>query len=562
MDEIAEAQHSFKLVESDESEVSKPMLPRIFFHPPREDDSLICLEPEMHNQIVLDELLDEQWRESRAYLVPVLLILLAAFYVDGWFVGPGWHFPTLFFTTLAVTIAIMAVLGLFYWVFWIKLASAFRPNRISMLDTGFEHYRQHKRWRTNGKFIYWSQVARVFVLNEEDYDRIGSIAFELYPEDSELPPDRFCLPLAAFGPKNFDKLFSGLKRHLPAEKIDESLLTQWESLHPKIESNVSGGISGEQNLLSYTTLWLGVLQNSKPRVKTSALEPGSKLQGGIYEIVSRIGMGGQATVYLATAADDFSLRHRVALKEFILPVHAGQDAVRRFALQVEREVTLLARLENEHIVRLVDSFVEDWRIYLVQQYLEGDSLQNIVEKKGSFSEDETIELALQMCNALNYLHNLAPPIVHRDFTPHNLMLCSDGKVRLIDFNVAFQPEFNTGKTIVGKRNYIPPEQFRGQASIESDIYALGGTLLFLLTGRDPEPLSQSFPVKVLPEISEGLNQIVARATALAIEERYRSVEELSGDLKKRAESPGKSRLKKRAEGPGKILGEGPGKIPA
>jgi eukaryotic-like serine/threonine-protein kinase len=141
-----------------------------------------------------------------------------------------------------------------------------------------------------------------------------------------------------------------------------------------------------------------------------------------------------------------------------------------------------------------------------------------------------------MCNALNYLHNLVPPIVHRDFTPHNLMMCTDGRVRLIDFNVAFQPELNTGKTIVGKRNYIPPEQFRGQASIESDIYALGGTLFFLLTGRDPEPLSQSFPINVLPELKEELNQIVARATALAIEERYRSVEELSGDLEK--QSPG------------------------
>src|SRR5215472_2594447 len=134
MDEVAEAQKALKSVELDESEASKPTLPHIFFHPPRDDDSLICLEPEMHNQIVLDELLDEQWRESRAYLAPVASVLLAAFYIDGWLIGPGWHFPTLFFTTLAVTMAIMAVLGLLYWMFWIKLASAFRPNRISMLD--------------------------------------------------------------------------------------------------------------------------------------------------------------------------------------------------------------------------------------------------------------------------------------------------------------------------------------------------------------------------------------------------------------------------------------------
>jgi serine/threonine-protein kinase len=110
------------------------------------------------------------------------------------------------------------------------------------------------------------------------------------------------------------------------------------------------------------------------------------------------------------------------------------------------------------------------------------------------------------------------------------MLCKDGTLRLIDFNVAYQSEFNSGKTIVGKRNYIPPEQFRGQASASSDIYALGGTLFFLLTGSDPEPLSQSWPKKMREEIREQLDRVIGKATALETAERYSAVNEVAKDL--------------------------------
>ena len=139
-------------------------------------------------------------------------------------------------------------------------------------------------------------------------------------------------------------------------------------------------------------------------------------------------------------------------------------------------------------------------------------------------------LAAQMCSILTYLHELAPPVVHRDFTPDNLILNKKGTLKLVDFNVAQQTELTTTGTVVGKHAYIPPEQFRGKPTTQSDIYALGATLFYLLTGQDPEPITASHPRAVQANTSEALDLIIARATALDTTVRYKSAVELSADL--------------------------------
>jgi serine/threonine protein kinase len=531
MEEFAKVDHIVESTESGRLAASDYSLPSIFFHAPRGNQSEIQFEPALQDRALIKDLIDQQWRESRNYALPVVLILASVFYFDGWLVGgPFWRFPMFFFTTLFGTIAIMFGLATSCWLVW-KACRLTHPNRVYLKDSGFELCGRHGNyWNMPLKFVYWSQIERVLVGSHEN-GRVGPLKFELY-SDGKPTGQSLCLPLAAFGPKNLEKLLSGLRRHLPPDKIDASVIEEWKSFHPRVESNIDYYQPDDPMQPSYTSIWLSVLQNSKARVKSSALEPGTKLQDGTYEIVSKLGGGGQGTVYLAKSNGYGQPHSQIALKEFILPVHAGEDAVRRVAFEVEREASLLSGLNHQQIVRMLDSFVEDWRIYLVQEYLEGDSLQNIVEQKGQLSEDEVVGLGLQMCEVLDYLHRQAPPIVHRDFTPHNLMLCLDGNLRLIDFNVAFQAEFNSGKTVVGKRNYIPPEQFRGQSSQASDIYALGSTLFYLLTGLEPEPLSQSFPMKVREEVREELNQIVGRATALELAERYSSARELANDLEK------------------------------
>jgi len=151
-----------------------------------------------------------------------------------------------------------------------------------------------------------------------------------------------------------------------------------------------------------------------------------------------------------------------------------------------------------------------------------------VEEKGPISEQLARDLAEQMCNILAYLHERA--IIHRDFTPDNLILTEDNVLKLIDFNVAQIQQVGTTGTIAGKHSYLPPEQFRGKASCQSDIYALGATLHFIVTAKDPEAISQSSPLEAGVEVSESFDKIVRTCTLLDLKKRYSDVHVVATDL--------------------------------
>jgi|AGTN01.2.fsa_nt_gi Serine/threonine protein kinase len=125
-----------------------------------------------------------------------------------------------------------------------------------------------------------------------------------------------------------------------------------------------------------------------------------------------------------------------------------------------------------------------------------------------------------------------PPIIHRDVTPDNLIFAKDGTIKLVDFTVAHQFESQRAATVVGKQCYMPPEQFRGQPTIESDIYALGCTLYFVITATDPEPMQPSRPVDVDSGISPRLSAIVEKATAFDAADRFHRVTEMAEELHK------------------------------
>lgn len=217
----------------------------------------------------------------------------------------------------------------------------------------------------------------------------------------------------------------------------------------------------------------------------------------------------------------------VVLKEYMLPVYVDMKARKQALERFENEARMLGRLMNESIVKLLDFFVEDHRAYLVLEYIAGDSLRRRVEKNGPVSEEEAVSLGLGMCDILEYLQEQIPPVVHRDFTPDNLLEGKNGRVKLIDFMVAQEGD-NSSVTsaVVGKQSYMPPEQFRGNASIRSDIYACGATLYFLLTGEDPEALSPSLVHLKRQDISNQLAEAIMKATALEETERFANAEQL------------------------------------
>jgi tRNA A-37 threonylcarbamoyl transferase component Bud32 len=323
-------------------------------------------------------------------------------------------------------------------------------------------------------------------------------------------------------------LLAALRRYLKPEQVDSSVR---EALNPC-------------DLSSYTQLWLTSLGNTPRRRLDGKLAPGQQLKNGSFEILEFLAAGGQANVYLASCASAcfeaappgetsaFAKTRAVVLKEFILPCHAGQDLSLRSLNNIVKEQELMQKLQHPKIVRCHDIFVEDHRCYLVLEHVDGRCLRSLVEETGPLAESEVLALAVQMAEILAHLHGQTPPVVHRDFTPENLMLSGNGVLKLIDFNVARELEENATRTMVGKHGYLPPEQFRGRSCPQSDIYALGATLYFLLTGEEPEPITCLHPALKEATVSPGLDAAVAHATELELSSRFSGAVELLHELKR------------------------------
>jgi len=128
---------------------------------------------------------------------------------------------------------------------------------------------------------------------------------------------------------------------------------------------------------------------------------------------------------------------------------------------------------------------------------------------------------------LKFLHSNDPPITHRDFTPDNLILNAEGMLKLIDFSVAKQVQSNVTGSVVGKPNFMAPEQFRGKPIPKSDLYSLGATMYYLLTGKEPEAILTSH---LGESFSQAMNDIVAKSTAIEADDRFESAQEMSTQL--------------------------------
>jgi len=283
----------------------------------------------------------------------------------------------------------------------------------------------------------------------------------------------------------------------------------------------------EPHTHGYTELWLQALSQPPKRERLTPLHEGAMLRDSQYEILGRLGVGGQGTAYAAREVDK---NHAVVLKEFILPVYVDVNVRRQSVEKMQNEAEILSRLNHNRIVKLIDFFIEDHRGYLVLERIDGQSLRQKVSESGRLSESEVRALALQMCEMLEYLHSLEPPVVHRDFTPENLILSKEGVLKLVDFNVAQQQESTATGTVVGKHCFISPEQFRGKPTSQSDIYSMGATLYYLLTGEDPEPITCSHPKQKVEGLSDNIDELVAKATALSAPKRYLNASDVRKDL--------------------------------
>ena len=207
-----------------------------------------------------------------------------------------------------------------------------------------------------------------------------------------------------------------------------------------------------------------------------------KVIDGKYKILEKVGAGGMAVVY---KGEHIYLKRPVAIK--VLPPDLAKNKV--FVERFFKEAETASRLDHPNIVKILDFGDEDGLLYLVMQYVEGETLERILHARGKLSLQEALSIALQILPALGYAHEKG--IVHRDIKPGNIIVDSQGKAYLLDFGIAAMLEEEEGKAegkgriAVGTPEYMAPEQFRGKADARSDIYAFGVVLYEMLTGRTP-----------------------------------------------------------------------------
>ena len=258
---------------------------------------------------------------------------------------------------------------------------------------------------------------------------------------------------------------------------------------------------------------------------TGPLEPGTVLQGR-YAIERLLGGGGMGMVYLAR---DQRLANRpCAIKEMV--DHFIDQAQRIEANEYfAREADTLAQLKHQAIPAITDRFELANRHYLVMEYVEGRNLEEELAARGEpLPEGLVIDIARQLCDVLAYLHGLVPPIIYRDMKPSNVMLNPNGRVVLVDFGIARLFKAARKGTMIGTLGFAPPEQYQGLVDPRSDIYSLGATLHYVLTGRDPEKFPPfSFPPvrELRPAVSSNLAGAIDAALAYEVDGRPARVQE-------------------------------------
>lgn len=287
---------------------------------------------------------------------------------------------------------------------------------------------------------------------------------------------------------------------------------------------------------TYTAMWEEEMNSHLGATTFVPLAKGATLQNNRLQIVSTIASGGLSAVYLVEM-ESGSGKKLAILKESVIPNSVDEKTKNKAKELFKREASLLMKLDHPAIAKVLDHMVENGRDYMLLEYVPGTSLRQHVRLNGPCVEKQVLQWARELSATLTYLHELTPPVVHRDLTPDNVVLRKDGTLVLIDFGAANEYVGQATGTLIGKQAYISPEQFRGKAEPVSDIYALGGTLNFLLTGEDPEALSPSHPRKIASNVSSVVDLLVSRCTALSPEERINSAKALSDEIDKLTNSP-------------------------
>ncbi len=253
-----------------------------------------------------------------------------------------------------------------------------------------------------------------------------------------------------------------------------------------------------------------------------------------YQVLRTLGQGGMGTTYLAWAGAGLLAQHPqlLVLKE----MNADMAKVAKAQELFEREARTLKTLRHPGIPKYYDFFVERGKKYLAMELVHGQDLEKRVYEWGPVTPQQAIAWMIQTCDVLEYIHSQYPPLIHRDIKPANLMVRTpDNRIVVLDFGAVKEIGTAPG-TRIGAEGYCAPEQERGQPLTQSDLYAIGPTLIFLLTGETPYKFYRQrgrgyrFQLESIPTITPQLRAVIERVTEPVPSDRYATAKELASAL--------------------------------
>lgn len=258
-----------------------------------------------------------------------------------------------------------------------------------------------------------------------------------------------------------------------------------------------------------------------------------------YQIIKTIGEGGMANVYLAY---DTILDRNVAVKVLRGDLATDEKFVRRF----QREALSASSLSHPNIVEVYDVGEDNGSYFIVMEYIEGKHLKQLLKKRGNLTLTEVVDIMMQVTDGMSAAHDSY--IIHRDIKPQNIMILENGLIKITDFGIAMalnSTQLTQTNSVMGSVHYLPPEQASGKgATIQSDVYSMGILMYELLTGSLPfrgdnaveialKHIKENFPSikEQIPNLPQSIENIILRATAKNVKNRYADAKEMHDDLK-------------------------------
>lgn len=254
------------------------------------------------------------------------------------------------------------------------------------------------------------------------------------------------------------------------------------------------------------------------------IESGTIIEGK-YKVLSCIGHGGQSNVYLVL---NEKANKSWALKE--VRKDGGKDP-NVLKNNLRAEASILMKLRHPNLPSIIDIIEQEDSFLILMDYIEGITLQKKLEDEGVQDPEHVVKWSIQIASVLHYLHSQDPPIIYRDTKPANIMLKPDGNIMLIDFGTAREYKKNQtlDTTPLGTEGFAAPEQYEdseAQTDARTDVYGIGATMYYLLTGRKSTQYITTPILSLMPDLSTGLAQIITKCTQLAPEDRYKGCADL------------------------------------